>query len=447
MEVQRIEKFEVRSSNEPSGGIYSYKNGNPIVTFTLGSVAKFLKPSSLRLNGKFKLKTGAGGGLNNHTFITKAGAPALTDIEINPRVSIDSCFQNITLSSAKTNQSLESVRQYGRLLSTLIPSTMGASDLLQNQAVSRLSTGQQSSCDVMLNNQTSFSLQLFTGLLQSGQVLSMGMNGLNGMTLTFELASDSQVLYGADSPANGGASYEISDLSLTGDYIVPDPVTMEKLMVPSTGQMPYKSWNSLYSVVNSSDSTQTFNLASSQCLSLFINYIPVSHTNSYAHDSFETDALKNKDGAGVYNEDVTLKSVSYSRGGLKIGTDYDLECEEMSAQKLPETGIQVNALNAVQKYADISHMTNQPLLFPYGENDKFLFEDTISSMSTVDAKRNFSTGLHFDRVSNQGVNFKDQAFSQRLQSTLDGNSPMSSYLFYLNNNILQYSPQGIQIIN
>jgi len=445
MEVQRIEKFEVRSSNEPAGGVYSYKGGNPILTFTLGSVSKFLKPGSLRLNGKFKVKQAGGQDLNNHSFVNGGGT--LTDVQINPRVAIDSVFQNITISSAKSNQTLESVRQYGRLLSTLMPSTMGASDMLQNQGLVRLATGQQSSSDVMLNNQMSFSLRIFTGLLQGGKVLSMGQNGLNGLSFTFELASDQMVLFGSNAADAGGCSYELSDLSLTGDYIVPDPVTMEKMMVPSTGQMAYRAWNSLYSVINSSDSTQTFNLASSQTLSLFVNYIPVSHTNSYGHDAFETPAFLKKDGAGNYTDDAVLKTVSYSRGGLKIGTDYDLQVEELSEQKLPETGVQINALNAVRKYVDNRHLSNQPLLFPYGENDKNIYDDSLSSMVTVDAKRNFSTGLHFDLIGEQGVNFKDQSFSQRIQTDLDGNSPISSYLFYLNNNILQYSPQGIQIMN
>lgn len=444
MSVERIEKFEIRPTNEVSTG-YSYKNGNPIITFSLGAVPKFLRPSSLRLHFKFQVKTAGGADLNNKTL--KQGV-AGSDVEINSRVSVDSVFQNITLSSDKTSQSLETVRQYGRLLSTLIPSTMGSSELLSSQGLTRLATGKQDSTDIMLNNEVSVSLKLMCGLLSSGQVLSLGTNGLNGLGFSFELASDQQVLFGADASTAGGCFYTLSDVSMTGDLLIPDPVSQEKLMVPATGQMEYTTFNSLYSVINSSDNTQTFNLASSQVLNCFSNLLPVSHTNTYSHDGFKTDMLKNKVGAD-YTGDVVLDKVSFSRGGLKIGMDYDLDVQKMSEQKLPETGVMVNALNAIQKFSDIRHMLSQPLLVGYGQNDTSIYDNqTLQRFQTVDEDdRNFSIGLHFDRISSSGVSFKQQSFSQRIQSSADGNSPMASFLFYSANNVLVYSPQGIQVLN
>jgi len=443
MSIERIEKFEVRPTNEPSSG-YSYKGGNPVITFSLGSVNKFLKPQSLRLHGKFQIKTAGGASLNNASL--KQGVTG-TDVRINSRVSVDSVFQNITLTSDKTNQSLETVRQYGRLMSTMIPSTLGSQDMFCHQGVTRLATGESGSSGVMLNNQMSFSLKLMAGLLTSSPVISMSANGVNGLGFSFELASDQQVLFGTQAGDSGGCFYTLTDLSLTGDYIVPDPVTQQKMSVPSTGQMPYRSFNSLYSVINSSDSTQTFNLSSSQVLSVFSSFLPVTSSNSYAHDGFETDMLKNKDGSN-YTSDVTLKKVSFSRGGLKIGLDYDLDVQTMSSQGLPETGVMVNALNAVQKFSDITHMSNQPLLVGFGQNDPNIYEQGTQSFATVvEGKRNFAIGLHFDRIANTGVSFKSQSFSQRIQSTANGNSPMASFLFYLTNNVLVYSPQGIQILS
>jgi len=440
MSIERIEKFEVRPTNEPSGG-YSYKGGNPVITFSLGSVNKFLKPQSLRLHGKFQVKTSGGASLNNASL--KTGITG-TDVRLNSRVSVDSVFQNITLTSDKTNQSLETVRQYGRLMSTILPSTLGSQDMFCHQGVTRMATGESGSSGIMMNNQNSFSLKLMAGLLTSSPVISMGQNGVNGLGFSLELASDQQVLFGTQAGDAGGCFYTLTDLSLTGDYIIPDPVTQQKMSVPSTGQMAYRSYNSLYSVINSSDSTQTFNLSSSQVLSVFSSFLPVTYSNSYAHDGFQTDMLKNNSGA----DDVTLKKVSFSRGGLKIGLDYDLDCQVMSSQKLPETGVMVNALNAIQKFSDITHMSNQPLLVGFGQNDNNIFQKGTQAFATVvEGKRNFAVGLHFDRIANQGVSFKSQSFSQRIQSTVDGNSPMASFLFYLSNNVLVYSPQGIQILS
>ena len=103
----------------------------------------------------------------------------------------------------------------------------------------------------------------------------------------------SRCLKGANANDGDGAFFELSDLSLTCDLAVPDPAGVQELSQSGSGSMEFNTWSSLYSVINSSDATQTYNLANSRVVSIVHNFLPVSHSNSYLYDGFTTGMLKN----------------------------------------------------------------------------------------------------------------------------------------------------------
>jgi len=455
MDIQQVEKFEILPSNQPSNGVYAFSKGNPIIQFNIASVPKLLKASSVRINGKIQVLKADGTALDNLGL--KGGSA--TDVSINSRVGVNAIFQNVNIASNESNQTLESIRQYPRMISTVLPSVQSEEDFMSHSGVISKSTALQSACDAQMNNQMSFSLRLFAGIFQSGSAISLGVNGMRGLALNLELSPDSQVLFSGDVSANAGAYYQVSDLSISGDMLVPSPAEMEKLAVPSSGSFVFNTFQNLYSVINSSDSTSTYNLSSSQVLSVFHNFLPTTHTNSFSHDGCATDMLKNQDATtGDYSDDVVLNKVSFSRGGLKLKLDYDLDCKDQSASGIPETGVQVNALNALQSYSSLSKMLNQPQLFSFGTKDGVISQAVDDSggntsiphgrpqvLSSVDAKRNFAVGIAMDRVSQQGISFKGQSYALRLQSTANGDSPMSVFTYALSKNVLTYSPQGIMV--
>ena len=104
----------------------------------------------------------------------------------------------------------------------------------------------------------------------------------------------------------------MSNVSLTGDLLVPDEKGVQQLSVAGSGGFQYNSWSSLYSVINSSDSTQTYNLANSQVLSVVHTFLPVNASNNYASDGFANPMLKNTDNSGTnYDQPCNLKKVSF----------------------------------------------------------------------------------------------------------------------------------------
>ena len=453
--IVNVEKFEVLPSNQPSNNTYSFRQGNPIITLTIPSQAKYLRPSSVRLNGTLRLQSSAGL-VPNCQGIKTAGAANV--IQLNPRVGVHSIVQNVVLSSEATNQSLESIRQYGRLVTSILSSTHSSDDYMCEKSVVAVANGVQPANNNLSGNEVSFSIPLYCGLLQGGNPIPLGINGVNGLSINLELASDQQVLSGANANDNAGAFYQVKNVSLSGDLLVPDDQGIQALSVPGSGAFQYNSYSSLYSVINSSDATQTYNLSNSNVLSIIHNFLPVTHSNSYSQDGFENPELSNTDAAGTsYNAPVTLKKVSFSRGGVKLGLDYELDVELDSSEKRPETQLNIQYLNAFKSIKMNTRMLNQNRLLSYGGNDVQVYSPSSESGtapsqpkfigSSVDAKRNFGIGLALDRVSDVGVNFKGQSYSTRIQSTLDGKSPQSVFTFVKAKNVLQYSPNGIMVMN
>jgi hypothetical protein len=444
MNIVQIEKFEILPSNQPANNTYSFRNGNPIITFNIGSQNKLLKASTVRINGKLNVLSAAGAKVNNNGL----DGTAAVAVDLNSRIGVNGIFQNVNIASNDTNQTLESIRQYGRMVATVLPSTHSSEDYLSNNSVVEVSPGLDALGGNYVNNEINFSMRLFTGMMNGGNAIPMGVNGVRGLTINLELVSDQQFLKGANANDAGGAFYQVKDLSLTGDMLIPDAQGQQRLTVPGNGSFSYNSYNNLYSVIDANDATQTYNIANSNVLNIFHNFLPVSHANNYAQDGFSTNLPQLTDAAGAnYNGgDVIINKVSFSRGGMKLGLDYDLDVQEQSVNGAPQTGLEINALNSIKPFYNLTHLLNQPLTHGFGGNDQLIYEtEGLQSFSSVDANRNFAIGLALDNVSQVGVDFRGQSYATRIQSNLDGKSPNAVYTYVLSKNTLMYSPQGIMV--
>ena len=437
-------KVEILPSNQPALGVFSFRKGNPIVTFQIPSQARYLKTNTLRINGRLKITGGAGATLPNNNNSKGGGANAVT---LSSRVGVHSCFQNVNLVSAGSNQSLESIRQYGRLVASLLSSPHSSQDMATEKSCVAVMNGIESSSSLMVNNEVNFSVPLYAGMLQGTSLIPLSL--VQGIGINIELASDQQVLKGANAGAGDGAFYELSDLSLTCDLAVPDAEGVQQLSQAGTGSLEFNTFSSLYSVINSSDATQTYNLANSRVLSIVHNFLPVSHSNSYDHDVFTTDMLKNIGGGGDYTADVELRRVSFSRNGVPFGVDYEYKCADQSSSKIPETQVMMKYLQA---YQPLGRMLNSRRLLDYGGQPLRVDRPADKTANRdhgirADAARNFGIGLSTDDVSDVGVDFKNQAYATRIVSSLNGQSPNAVFTHLLCKNVLTYSPQGITVSN
>ena len=123
--------------------------------------------------------------------------------------------------------------------------------------------------------------------------------------------------------------------------------------------------------------------------------------------------------------------------------------ETQSTEGRPETGLMVHALDSVKKIGQITSTLSQPQLLSFSGGDDIIYRDSGKQQGVVvdEGERNFAVGLAMDRFSGVGVNFKDVAFSTRLQTTLDGKSPNSAYTYVLSKNLLTYTPSSVSVVS
>ena len=465
MSVVGKERVEITPLNVPSGGSYSFKGGFPIVQFQIPQEPKFLDGSSVRLNGTLRVcqptSTDAVPILANNANNKLTGA---FDTCLSSRVGVASCLDQIILSSM-TNQSLEVVRSYGRYIASAQSVTHSQEDFDTNVSLSSLSASRQLNGALLVNQDVSFAIPLRTGLLSGAGSIPIGMNGLRGLQMELQLAPDQQVLSGYvdnagntqnDSATGTGAFYQLRDLTLSYDLLIPDSDTMDKMSVPSTGSLEYNSVSQLYSVINSSDQTQTYNLGTAKTLSVFNSFIPTTHINSYAHDGFSTGTLKNLV-AGAYTQEAPIKRVSFLKAGQLFPVENEVDVQPPTpfpaGVKRPQSELDKLFIGSIkpahlQNHSLMSLNTNDDISTAVSATDG---KDLIISgtpkqqFQLADRAPVFGVGCSMD-VYRSGVDFSRDTYSVRIVSELDGSSPNSMYTYILSKNVLTYSPQGISVM-
>jgi len=464
MNIANKERAQIFPVNQPSNNTYSFKDGFPICTFNIATQNKLLDTNSLRLNGVLRVNNSAGALPTNNT----TAASATAGIALNERIGVAAALNQITLSSPENNRTLEVIRNYGRFLAATMPVIHSQDDYDTNLQIGNPCSASKSFNGArQQNNEIEFSIPLRTGLLSSGQRLPLGQNGLRGLTIELQLTPDSNALsgynfYDTDAQNNvrtnpvlatgisNGAFYQLKNLSLSYDLLVPDEEGMARLAVPATGQINYNSISQIYGVLNSSDQTQSLNLGTSRTLAVHHNFIPTNHINNYNHDGFSTGRLQNTSGATA-----NIRRVTFLRGGTKFPLDYDLFVKEQGTENRPQTELDTKFMDSVKPYQAITHtlvspFTNNKISTQVTQEPPTSFEPNSSPEDTdtlPDPEPVFGVGVRLDPLSNVGVDYKNVPYSVRIVSDLDGNSPNSIYTYVLAQNSLMYSPQGIMVQN
>ena len=462
MSIVDVEKVEILSMNPPANNSYSFKQGFPIIQYMIPNQPKLLAGSTMRLNGVLRVNLpdsteDAVKIVDNNQ--NKGGSNANANSCLSSRVGVASVIDQITISSM-SGQTLETIRSYGRYLASVQSVTHSQDDFDTNLQLQSLTASRKMNGAFIVNNDVFFSIPLRTGMLSSGQEIPIGTNGIRGMIIEIKLAPDTQVLSGYtlangtvknDSAVGTGCFYQLRDLSLSYNLLVPDSQTQQQMSIPSSGSINYNSVSHLYSVINSTDSTQNYNLGTSKTLSVFHNFLPTSHLNNYAEDGFQTPRLRNSN-AGVFDSDANIKRVSFLKGGVLSPNENEIDVEVASENGRPRSELLTNFINSIKPYSQFNHSlvslnTNQSLstdVNPVDGSDLI----TVSGKNFQQAQDEpvFGVGVSEDpyRV---GVDFKNTNYGLRIVSNLNGSSPNSVFTYVLAQNTLMYSPQGIAVMS
>ena len=192
--------------------------------------------------------------------------------------------------------------------------------------------------------------------------------------------------------------------------LVPNGEVQAQMGTPSSGSMSYNGVNHIYSVMNSSDQVLSLNLGSRKVLSVHSTVLPTTHINNSLVDSLKTDYLRNKSSSAStdYDEKVDVQEVSFSRGGMNFPLEQPIIERDITTSVRPQTEILSNFINSIKS-----------------------FKNMTASMAELDV----------------GVDYSRQAYGLRIKSGLNGISPNSVFTYVLSQNTLNYSPNGVVIVN
>lgn len=460
--ISSVKKFEIAPMNQSSGNAtFSYVSGNPLVQFEIGAADLYLLSSKLRMNFRLQLKDGNGARPNNNDQ-TGAG---LAEVLLNNKVGVASVIDNITISNLQNNV-LEYCRSYPRLLASLIPSGASFGDystyLTQQFGATSNKTAQGRICntggDAIGRSFIEVSMPLLCGVFLNGENLPLSFAaGTGGLRIAIQLAPSIQALFGSTAATTVNSSYVLSNVSLTGEYGVP-----EGGKLPPIRALPFSAFQNFYSVINNGDNTQQTNPALSAVVSQFANFVPTENISNYAHDGYKTTPLLNKStAAGTPQVNLApIQGVDFIRSGVKFPLQFKVDENNViirdvaAANNDQYAGSTFEAQRQLYYQSALRPLRGTKSCLP-GANSEGL------SIANGDPHHNSTTGAtsgaipsgfqncygvgcRYDAVGNGSTaNFMGKPFSMRIQSKLDGASPMSAYQFYLHRGMINFDSNGV----
>ena len=435
--------FKITPANANSANNFSYsKSGVPLVTFELPVMDGFLVPNSLRLNWKMtgsNITVGDYDAVFNDIYVGQAGS-----------------IQNITISSFASRNVLEQIRNYPRLLSGILPNQSDSSEFLSRQQFNYFATGnnkvgnqsnisqQFQDIQPVASNRTSpgaeISMPIVTGLLSSSNPIPLSATwGTQGLRIEFELSPDTN-FYQVAQQAGIKPQYEISEVSLTGEYYLPSLEEVNMLNQQGEGAFSFNAYTSLYSVVDSGTSTHSFNLGLRNVIGAFMNFTNASFVNNYLQNGLQSTQLLNSSGVNTQ-----LDRLIMDRSGVQFPNLFQLDFTRNSTQ--PYLMYQVwNMLKGYVRtfYNSVSFSTNAQSQ-QYGQPGQ-----VMNSVNSADYKNtvNYQVAIPTAPIDRVGTSYAGRPLGFTLfANDLTDETQNSLYLFVLARHSIMYGNGQIQVIS
>ena len=417
--------LQLHPVNATSGGVFSFKNGLPLIKFDIASsqMPLYMDGSSLRLSGNFTARQGA------------AGTTALTNTDLNfldGFCGINQCIESVTIYSKRLNETLERINTYYRLCPSIVSGTNACKDI-----ETRHSNYGGQHCTTPLTRP-----------------------GLIG------------VIFGAQATANQ-ASYQLANLVLTVPVYELGGAPAQQVQ-GQVSQFNFNSWSSMFQTLNSSDSVIAMTPGLSRVSSILMNFITASDLGNQAFNSARLGNV------------AETRQLRWSKNGALFPLQYRLETV---AQGNNDTAkVNVNNAQSFHTYsvnADLFRNYLEGLTtdgYAKVRNCMSAYNNW-SGGSTDRAQNSGRTGILpscsdglamlYDRFGS-GVNFQQMVWSIQLQTSatnqleitdgvtgiapavaavniannIDGTAATAQAvsIFYLNKNTLLLSPQGINVV-
>jgi hypothetical protein len=435
--------IEIRPDNVPADGKVSFKNGFPILSFTISAQNGLLDPKTIRIVGDFNAYKD---NLADPTPVRDGD-----NLTMNNRLGIYNLFDALTIRSHRSKMICEDLRHYNKYLNTY----MGLTSSLQDQ-IGHLSE----TCLIYPNadafrknvvespansKQTNhFSAHLPCGFLQSGNMVNLQPDAFGGVQIELALSPDSNVFYAIGGTPVAGTTechYELTNLKLCCEVQdIPDGALSGD---QSQGVMNFNTITSLYTSINSTNAQIQYSLSLRNVLSAFMTFMPVANNNTLTADGMTTTFMS---GSSTSKDIANFKRIQFLKGGSKYPADFDFVNSIVGDSNtiLPDPQLVKGFVEAVMPDYAQDKSTISPL---NTARDYTLSTATAASSYTKIPDGGALSGLGVKYgIGGAGEDFSQEQFGVSIESDLKQDNPQGVYIFIKSRAQLIYNRNGIQLV-
>ena len=435
--------IEIRPDNVPADGKVSFKNGFPILSFTISAQNGLLDPKTIRIVGDFNAYKD---NLADPTPVRDGDG-----LTMNNRLGIYNLFDALTIRSHRSKMICEDIRHYNKYLNTY----MGLTSSLQDQ-IGHLSE----TCLIYPNadafrknvvespansKQTNhFSAHFPCGFLMSGNMINLQPDAFGGVQIELSLSPDSNVFYAISGTPVAGTSechYELTNLKLCCEVQdIPDGALSGD---QSQGVMNFNTITSLYTSINSTNAQIQYSLSLRNVLSAFMTFMPVANNNTLTADGMTTTFMS---GSSSQSDIANFRRIQFLKGGSKYPADFDFVNSIVGDPKtiLADPQLVKGFVEAVMPDYAQDKSTISPL---NTARDYTLTTTTAASSYTKIPDGGALSGLGVKYgIGGAGEDFSQEQFGVSIESDLKQDKPQGVYIFIKARAQLIYNRNGIQLI-
>ncbi len=435
--------IEIRPDNIPADGKISFKNGFPVLSFTISAQDGLLDPSTIRIVGDFNAY--------KDNLATPTPLRSGDNVTMNNRLGIYNVIESFNVRSVRSKMICESVRHYSKYLNTYLALNsslqdqmghLGETCLMMPNATSFRESVMESPANGKQTN--SFSFHVPSGFMMSGNMVNLRPDAFGGLQLEFMLQPDSNVLYAdnGSSTGIGDAHYELSNLKLCCEIsdFTDDPPGDQ-----SQGVFEFNTITSLYTSINSTNAQLQYNLALRNVISAFATFVPVQFINTLTADG-QVSVYPSGDGSSNTSL-APIRRVQFLKGGSKFPADFDYvnNIVDDASVQLPDPQIVRNLVDAVSP----DYTSDRFSISPANMNRDY----SMTPSTTTDTAYNLipeggsvmGLGVKYG-IGGAGEDFSTEQWGLSIDSDLKSDRPMGVYIFIKSRAQLVFSPNGVQLI-
>lgn len=448
--------LELRPNNIPSDGKISFKNGFPVLTFTIQAQNGILNPRSIRINGNLQVYS------DNLADPTPVYTDDANQITMDNRLGIYGVMDQLVIRHGRSKQVCEHIRFYNKYMQTYLGLTSSKQDLMGHLGQTCLMSPNEESMfhNVVANGTSadgkdikkSFSAHLPSGFLQSGNLVNLMPSAFGSVEISVHLSPDANCLYSRTGVTTDvtEAHYELSDISLTCEVGDIAPEDMARMSQQTEGVMQFQSITSLYTSVNTGNAQIQYSLGLRSLQSAFMTFCPAVNINTLQENSLSTTYPSNITGGALAN----FTRVQFLKGGQKFPCDFDLVTNTQTSGNQDTTNStfltsdpQLARMFIESVIPESMHDRTSISVNNLNRDYTMVSDDTPESYtSQPDGGPLFGIGVRYSQF-NSGQDFSTQQFGVSLESTLTEDNPIAVFIFLKHKTVLEYSANGVQIVS